>query len=170
MKILAPIFALTICYALFATYLIFSYESLPDRVASHFDLNGQPNGWMSRQTCVGFTVGIGVFLPALIVGKMAFAGCIPVSWVNLPHRDYWLAPERRKSTLSVLLIYGLWYACLTVLFATGLHWLIVQANTTGGHSHLDYPGFFLVVGGFLFGTIVWLGLLRCHFHRPRGEP
>jgi len=167
MKILAPIFALTLCYALFTAYLVLSYDSLPERVASHFDIHGQPNGWMSRQTCVGFTVGIGVFLPALVVGQMVFANRIPVSFVNLPHRDYWLAPERRKSTSALLLVYGLWFACLAVLFATGMHWCIVQANTTGGPSHLDYPGFFLVVGGFLFGTLIWIGLLLLHFRRPR---
>ncbi|MCE0497243.1 MAG: DUF1648 domain-containing protein [Methylacidiphilales bacterium] len=165
MKILAPLLALTICYALFAAYLISSYDSLPERVASHFDINGQPNGWMSRQNCVEFTVGLGVFLPALIVGMMALSGRIPVSFVNLPHRDYWLAPERRKATLSLLLLYGLWLACLTVLFATGTHWLTVRANTTGGPVHLDYPRFFLVLGGFLFGILVWTCLLLLHFRR-----
>src|ERR1035441_10418639 len=110
MKLIAPLFALAICYVLFFAYVITSYASLPAHVASHFDIEGRPNGWMSRGTCVGFTLGLGLLVPAFIVGMMAGAGRIPVSFINLPHRDYWLAPERRHAALAILLRYSLWFA------------------------------------------------------------
>jgi hypothetical protein len=165
MKLAAPILALVICYVLFITYVIASYGELPARVASHFDIQGQPNGWMSRDSCVGFTLGLGVLMPAFIVAMMANAGRIPVSFINLPHRDYWLAPERRQAALAILLRYSLWFACLNVLFVTGIHWVIVQANLSGHGPHLQGLGITLVAGGFVGGTGVWLVLLLRHFSK-----
>jgi uncharacterized membrane protein len=165
MKLIAPLFTLAICYVLFFGYVISSYDDLPARVASHFDIEGQANGWMSRDVCVGFTLGLGILMPALIIGMMAGAGKIPVSFINLPHREYWLAPERRQAALAILLRFSLWFACMNVLFVTGLHWLIVQANKTGTGPHLSGLGISLVAGGFLAGTGIWVVLLLRHFSK-----
>jgi uncharacterized membrane protein len=164
-KLAIPLTALAICYVLFFGYVIDSYDSLPPKVASHFDIEGRPNGWMSRDVCVGFTLGLGILVPAIIVAMMAGAGRIPVSFVNLPHRDYWLAPERRQAALAILLRYSLWLASLCVLFATGLHWLIVRANPPNQPPHLSGLGITLVAGAFLAGTGVWVGFLLRHFSK-----
>jgi uncharacterized membrane protein len=158
-----PLAVLALCYALFFTYLFGTYSSLPPRVASHFGIDGRPNGWMSRNEIVDFMLGLGILLPAFIVGMMAGAGRIPVSFVNLPHRDYWLAPERRRSTAAILLTYALWFACMNVLFIFGLQWLIVQANANPQAPHLSGLGISLVAGGFLLGTLVWSLLLIRRF-------
>jgi uncharacterized membrane protein len=165
MKLIAPLLALAICYVLFFGYVITSYAGLPAHVASHFGIDGRPNGWMSREVCVGFTLSLGIFLPAIIVRTMATTGRIPVSFVKLPNRDYWLAQERRKATLAILLHYSLWLACMSVLFVTGLHWLIVQANPSVGEPHLSLIGIALVTGGFLVGTGIWVIFLRRHFSK-----
>ncbi|MCE0523280.1 MAG: DUF1648 domain-containing protein [Methylacidiphilales bacterium] len=164
-KVAIPLTALAICYVLFFGYVFSSYGDMPAKVASHFDIEGRPNGWMSREVCVGFTLGLGILVPVFVVGMMAGAGRIPVSFINLPHRDYWLAPERRQAALAVLRIYSLWLACMTVLFATGLHWLIVQANLPGHGEHLSGFGILFVAGGFLAGTGVWTALLLRHFSK-----
>jgi hypothetical protein len=165
MRLLPPLTALTICYVLFFTCVIASYSALPAKVASHFDLAGQPNGWMSRDSCVDFTLGLGIVVPAFIIVIMGGAGRIPVSFINLPHRDYWLAPERRRAALAVLRRYSLWLSCLLVLFVTGLHWLIVQANRQGQGPHLSGIGISVIAGGFVIGTGVWTVLLLRHFSK-----
>jgi uncharacterized membrane protein len=163
MKLAVPILVLALCYVFFFSYVIASYSELPARVASHFDINGQPNSWMSRDTCVGFTLGLGIILPAVIIGLMAGAEKIPVSFINLPHRDYWLAPERRKQALAILLQFSLWFAAMNVLFLTGIHWLIVQANATNAERHLNGVSLILVAGAFLIGTLIWIRLLVQRF-------
>ena len=165
MKLIIPLLVLAVCYVLFFGYVNATYGDLPAKVASHFDIEGQPNGWMSRETCVGFTLGLGILMPAFIVGMMGGAGRIPVSFINLPHRDYWLAPERRQAALAILLRFSLWFACMNVLFVTGLHWLIVQANLPGQSPHMGGLGIALVTGGFLAGTGVWVLLLLRHFSK-----
>jgi len=38
------------------------WDQLPPRMATHFDINWQPNGWMSRETAFWFAVGLTAFL------------------------------------------------------------------------------------------------------------
>jgi Protein of unknown function (DUF1648) len=163
LKTAIPLAVLALCYAVFFVYVAESFDELPQKVASHFDFYGRANGWMNRDACVHFTVGLGFFVPALIIGLMAGAGKIPVSFINLPHRDYWLAPERRKAALAVLFRSSLWFAALNVLFVTGLHGLIVQANRPDGGGHLSGYGLVIVVGAYLAATVLWVMLLMRKF-------
>src|SRR5262245_40603264 len=75
---------------------------MPEVVATHYDGAGNPNGWMSRTGMVGFHLGM------LGVTALAFVG-LPVALrrmsstlINIPNREYWLAPERRAATLAAL--------------------------------------------------------------------
>jgi uncharacterized membrane protein len=163
MKLIPALITLAICYAILFYYVSTTQDSLPPRIATHFDLYGQPNGWMSRDQLTTFILGFGILLPAFVVAVMAATGWIPVSFVNLPHRDYWLAPERRQATASRLLHFGLWFASANVLFITGLQWLIVQANLPGAGQHLSGLGLALVAGGFLLATGIWCTLLIRQF-------
>ena len=163
MKLTTPIVVLVFCYVIFFCYVALSYVDLPAKVATHFGIDGQPNGWMSHNGIVAFTIGLGIFVPALIVWMMATTGRIPVSFVKLPNRDYWLAIERRKTTLAILFQHSLWLASTCVLFFTCVHWLIVQANPADGQIHLSLISLALVTGGFLLATGVWVIFLRRKF-------
>lgn len=54
-----------------AAYNVAIYDSLPDRIATHFDLNGEPNGWMGRFAGLWGLYAVGV-------------GCALVMWA-IPH-------------------------------------------------------------------------------------
>ena len=162
-RLALPLFLLAMCYASLVLYVHESYPLLPTKVASHFDGQGRPNGWMSRDLCVEFTLGLSVLMPGLVIALMAGAGRIPVSFINLPHREYWLAPERRRLALAVLLQYSIWFAAINVLFITGVHWLIVQANLPNHRPHLSGTDLATVVGAFLGSTVLWLVLLVRRF-------
>ncbi len=74
MRWAVPLSLLALSYVLLAGYVWISYASLPAKVASHFDLGGEPNGWMSRDMCVELTLGLGVLLPGVILAMMAARG------------------------------------------------------------------------------------------------
>ena len=75
---------------------------LPATMASHFGANGQPNGWQSREAFIGFDLFIVALLTATFTGMPFLLRFIPIALINLPNKDYWLAPERREESLAFL--------------------------------------------------------------------
>ena len=48
-----------------------AWDHLPLRMATHFDINWQPNGWMTRQVSLRFALGITLFLLVVFTGVMS---------------------------------------------------------------------------------------------------
>lgn len=77
------------------------YPHMPPRMATSFSVTGQPEGWMSVSGCMWFEFGlVGVLWLAFLV-LPRIVGRFPNS-INMPNRDYWLAPSRRGTTLADL--------------------------------------------------------------------
>jgi uncharacterized membrane protein len=90
------------------------YDRLPDPIATHFDLAGNPNGWMPR--------AIGAwFAPVFSVLLWAFIRFLPKI---LPRSD-----RQRLGDTSAPLV-----AALTVLFLAALHVLILYVAIVPGAS------------------------------------
>jgi hypothetical protein len=158
-----PIIPLVLLYLCFLGYWAWSFSQLPERIATHFNLSGQPNGWMSRAANQWLVLLLSLFFPSFVVLLSYVARFVP-GIVNVPHREYWLAPERRIETSNYLVRLSLWFACLAVWFVMGIEYSIVQANQQS-LPHLSNSMLLLVVGPFLIGTVVWAGVLLRHFRR-----
>src|SRR5258708_29103500 len=104
--------------------------NLPEHVASHFASGGAANGWMSREIYVVIVLAMATLLPLFIVAMMARLPRMNPRRVRLPHRDYWLAPERRDPTFATLAGFAFALACALTLFIGGMHWIIFEANAT----------------------------------------
>ncbi|MEO6875869.1 MAG: DUF1648 domain-containing protein [Opitutaceae bacterium] len=106
------------------------HSHLPERVAAHFNGIGQPNGWVSRDALLGWQIGAMAFLAALFCGIAYLQPCLPTDFINLPHRDYWLASERRAATDAW--IAGLIFAVgsLVVAFLMFVFHLVYRVNLT----------------------------------------
>jgi uncharacterized membrane protein len=99
------------------------FPFLPERLASHFGASGNANGWMTKsQFLMTYAV---VILPALVLEfwMPRRIGRRPDSRLNLPNKQYWLAPERRTETLAYFEKFFAWYGCAFLaleIFAMGL--------------------------------------------------
>jgi serine/threonine-protein kinase len=152
-----------LCYLGFLGYLAWSIPQLPEKVASHFDAAGQPNGWMTRSFYVIFIASISTVVPCLTIAIFSIMRLFRNPMINIPHREFWLAPERRNETFAYLLRHAFWFASMLVAFFAGLHFLTVQANAQQPAANLNMPAFFAMLGCFLLGMLVWaLSMLR-HF-------
>lgn len=138
---------------------------LPNLVASHFGAAGTANGFMPRALYIGFMLVFVIGLPALLVFGSWFAIGSPSARINLPNRDYWLAPERRPKTITFLRASIMWFGVLLVVFLCYAHWLVVRANESQP-VRLAESWF---IGGlvvFLIATLNWLKVLFGRFrHR-----
>lgn len=143
-------------------YLVYSAKLLPDHVASHFNFAGQPDQWSSREF---YLIGMGLVslgVPLLLLGIPRTMSRLPARYINVPHREYWLAPERLSATVSTIGHYLQWYVCLLLVFLTGIQVLVVIANQSVPVA-LPNSAMFAMLGGFLLGTVIWLWRLLRHF-------
>jgi uncharacterized membrane protein len=159
----------TICcvasHAALAIGLVATYPMLPERVASHFDAAGMPNGWMMRSSYMATYAFIGGMLQLSMVAVFLLIDRFPKSSINMPHRDYWLAPERSCETFAWIRQFGLWFATSTALLLLGVHLLVVQANLA--QPVRLSPVAWGLLGAFLLTTLG--GLIRM-FWRFRVVP
>jgi uncharacterized membrane protein len=135
-------------------YILATTGSLPATVATHFDGNGRPNGWMTREGyrafLLAFTIGLPLFVAAAI-------GWLPSRFpraINLPNREHWFAAEHRDAALAYLARHGCLLGCVMVLFSAAIHALILDA-----HAHspplLASEGLLWVLVVFVIAITAW---------------
>jgi uncharacterized membrane protein len=140
------------------------HDRLPARVATHFDLAGRANGWMTRDNQTKAHLGLVLFIAVMLEGVARLSPRLPDGLVNLPHRDYWLAPERRGATHAWLAGLIRLIGCVLMVFFLALFHLVYRANLSSTPMLTAPAG--LLVGGLLatIGLVIAGMLLR--FARP----
>jgi len=138
--------------ALAAIYFWSIYAQLPDVVASHFNARGVANGWQPKSLFFEFFAGAVAIAAFLAFGVPAIFSKIPTAMINLPHREYWLAPERREETLAFLNGYLAWFGCAVLLVVTTAVNYAIGQNL---HPGKPAGAYFLlcVLAGFLIFAI-----------------
>ncbi len=141
-------------------------DRMPAQIASHFGANGRANAFMDQSTYRMFMLAFAVGIPVLVV---LVAGVLPrrlSGAVNLPNREYWLAPVRRDATLRYLESHAYWLGSLLVVFMAAIHFLLIAANASQPPNLPSRP-FVMLMVAFVFGTGIWMATLILHFRRHR---
>jgi hypothetical protein len=84
--------------------------------------------------------------------------------VNIAHRDYWFAPERKTQTLDYLFKMACKLGVLMVFFFVGLNVIIVLANNSNSVL-MPKLHFFVVMALFLLGLFSWVVVLFLKFRK-----
>ena len=159
-----PAFTLAILYMAFLGFVAKSSLTLPPQMASHFNASGEADGWMSTEAYLRFIALFGAGLPLLWVVIPQTFRYLPAQFLNMPNRDYWLAPERREETNSYLIRHFLWFGSMQVGLAGGIHLVVYQANQSTPARMAS--GLMLgLLGLFLVGAGLWAITMIRHFQR-----
>jgi uncharacterized membrane protein len=121
------------------------YPLLPDRLATHFGVGGRPNGWMSKQDFVVFYLLTLAVTSGVLLGVSVIVRLLPPRWINLPNKDYWLAPERREQTLRSIGREVSYLGIVLGAFLIAVNHLVIRANLEGG-AVLDERALFGCMG------------------------
>lgn len=158
-------FLLLLVVFLAVLQVVLFYDDLPEVMASHFDGAGAANGWSSKPTFFAIYAVIMVVTVGTFVGMPLIMRRLPTRLINLPHREYWLAPERREQTLKVFEVNYLGLGVLHTGFALVILQMVIDANLHDGPPVLTAGiGWPLIAYGIVFTG--WLiGFLR-RFRRP----
>jgi uncharacterized membrane protein len=144
---------------------VYYYPRLPDTVASHFGLWGNPDGWMSKQSFCMF----GPIIVLIVTAPLGFGGIGLVSaaiWVSKApsggkssddlNADQRAQAEQKRETQELLAdatgSFFLWFAFLTGAFLLAIMQLAFAAN-------LRTPPILKHMIPMLIGYLVALGLV-----------
>src|SRR5205807_2275872 len=102
---------------------------------------------------------IGLAIPKMIA-------VLPPQRINLPNKNYWLAPERLAETTAFLNAHFAWFTCALFLFNVLVFDYAIQINL-----HPQNPPsparFWYILAAFLVFVIVWTIPMLAKFLRPR---
>jgi uncharacterized membrane protein len=147
-----------------AIYFSFYYAQMPDVVASHFNGHGAPNRWQTKPAFFGTFIAMTVLSVVTGFGLPAIIGAVPIQLINLPNKQYWLAPEHRAETLEFLRAYFAWFSCAIYAVMIIAFDYAIQSNQHPEHtpavSHLWYT-----LAAFLGFLVVWLIRMFTRFGR-----
>jgi tRNA A-37 threonylcarbamoyl transferase component Bud32 len=153
-QLLVPAVIFGMLYLFYLCNLFSSARYLPERLATHFDYDGRPNGWSSRSWFFGFAGALPLVLLTVFWLASQTAKWCPIL-VNIPRRDYWLAPERRAETACLIFRRFLWLACFQILFFGTLRTLLIFANHATPPRLLPGPIVGLIIA-FLLTVMIWV--------------
>ncbi|ANH69834.1 hypothetical protein ABE85_23675 [Mitsuaria sp. 7] len=117
----------------------------------------------SRDAYLAISLGMGVLVPAMCTWGVALIARHFTGALNMPNKDYWMAPERRASTLATL---G------RLLWPLGLLIVLAQAGSTvmtlASVMHWPLPAEAPIAGGVLWvvGMVAWVGVVLRTFRLP----
>ena len=135
---------------------------MPDPMATHFGTNMQANGWSAKSSF--FTiyplVEIGMLIVLLV--PILIQRRIPTSLINMPHRDYWFAAERRGTTWEAVSTYAVGMGALTLAFLIAMAETMFRANLTDSSVPSIGAPFFWTLGIYL--GIIAIATIRFYRH------
>jgi uncharacterized membrane protein len=131
------------------------FPLLPERMASHFAASGAANGWMTKSHFL-ITYAV-VLLPAIFVEFLLHRriAATPDKLLNLPNKQYWLAPERRAETFAYFEIFFAWYGCAFLLLEVFAMGLAMRANFQSP-PRLPTGPILTVIAAFAIFNVVWV--------------
>jgi uncharacterized membrane protein len=132
---------------------IHDFPLLPDRMASHFGVSGVANGWMTKsQFFIAYALAL---LPALFIEFWLHRKIsnTPGARLNLPNKEYWLAPERRAETFAYFETFFAWYGCAFLFVIASVMGLAMRANLDPTPQLPTGPTLSILAGFILFNVV-----------------
>jgi uncharacterized membrane protein len=159
--------ARSLFFAILATGLVqcvHDFPLLPERMASHFAASGAANGWMTKSQFLMTYAAI--LLPALFLEFWLHRtiAATPEKRLNLPNKQYWLAPERRAETFAYFENFFAWYGCAFLLLEVFAMGLAMGANFQSPPRMPTVPIVSAIVTFVVF-NIVWIVSMFRRFSR-----
>ena len=159
-------FAVLAAYA--AIHFPSYYSKLPDVVASHFNRRGMANGWQTKPAFFTVFVGVSVLAAVIGFGIPRIISAMPPQLINLPNKQYWLAPDRLAETQALLNNYFAWFGCAVFLVIILTFDYAIQSNLRS-ENRPDISRMWYILAGFLAFVAVWIIRLLTRFLRTPQE-
>lgn len=136
-------------------FFIFFGRDFPPQMAVHFSTAGRADGYMDRVKFIVLGSFLSFMSPIFLVAMVGvLPRVLPPSMLNVPNKNYWMAPERRGQAFDTMLWFALWLACQLQAFLLLINIGIYRANlaqtpTLGGSGLVIFLAALLLPVGML---------------------
>jgi uncharacterized membrane protein len=151
-------FIIVILFCIFESMRLWAIS--PAQMAAHFNIEGNPDSFVPKAQFFWFQIQtILTVIGVSILPQLLFL-FLPVSLINMPNREYWLALERRAATLDRLSSFAAMLFGVILLAVHAVFEIAVSANLQQPiifNAQLMFPimlGSFIAIGLML----LWLGM------------
>ncbi len=159
-----PLWTILLVIVLGLSLQVWYWAQLPEQMAIHFGPDGKANQWMSRAGATVLSCGLVVGLPLFFSIIPIAIRRLPTSTINIPYREYWLAPERREATLDWISGFMFWFAAGIAVFIVAINHLTFLANRDA--KPLPMLPFWIALALFLGATFVGVAMTWRRFPKP----
>jgi len=160
-----PLYIVLFLLGLAIAQSIYFYPLLPDVVGSHFDVAGKVNGTSSKMVYfIVYFVSLIITSSFTVILPLVFK-YVPTSMINLPHREYWLANERREESFKFLNVHFSWFGVATTLLMVIIFHLTFLANLSP-IKELSAPAPWALLIAYVLFTVLWTVVLLQRFPKP----
>ncbi|MFC5993295.1 DUF1648 domain-containing protein [Pseudonocardia hispaniensis] len=148
----------------YAATLVWAAAALPPgEIPVHFGADGRADRLGSRGELLGVFGGVGALVLALFGGTLAAGAHGRTEWLNIPHKDYWSAPENRARLRRLLAGDIAVLGGATMLLLTAL--VVITVRAIGTQPARLPPALWVVLGVYL-ALVVGATLLGRRRYRP----
>ena len=113
-----------------------AYGDLPERIPTHFDASGTPDGFMDRSVASWFLLPlVGTISALMIVFSTAYTSRNPHLW-NVPNKQKFMAlsDDDRRPLVEMMHVFLTTVSLSTIVFLSVLHydmWRVARGSTPG---------------------------------------
>lgn len=129
------------------------YPLLPEQIAAHFDVAGNPNGFQSRTFFFGLIWAVVLVVLLAFLGIPRWLGKLNPRLLNIPNKEYWLTPARLDQAMKILSTEMGWYGVVVIGFILFTMQLALQANVA--RAPLNSRLLIMGLVAFLAFTVIW---------------
>lgn len=129
------------------------YQTMPAVMASHFDTRGVANGWQSKNAFFAVLATVTALAAVLVLVVPRIVTILPAQYVNLPNKEYWLAPERVRDSREFMMQWFGWFGCALYAVLCFAFDYAVKSNLPGAQPSSP-TGLFGVLGAFAVFSVV----------------
>ncbi len=131
------------------------WPRLLDRVVSTYDAAGDPSGSMAKPLFFALHLLMVAVCVVVFAGLEVILRKAPPSLINIPNREYWLAPDRREATYGRLGESIRSYGTATLVFLIVLAELVIRQNLWP-ESSVPTIGLWIAASAFVVFTVAWV--------------
>ncbi len=146
--------------------MLYFYPLLPDRMAVHFNAAGAADGWGPKNYFFMTMEAVYAVLLLLFGALPLLLRRLPESLMNLPNKDYWLAPERKAQTMDRLMGQLLFVGAMALLLMDCVLYLSLKANFSA-RPFLRPELLWGIITVFFIASIAWTIFLLRSFRLPK---